>query len=156
MTDLAKLRELAAAGRLTVRFRERGDVDPAFDPNQLVSALFDALDAARGQEAALEHAYCERNRMVLLAAAIARHPFGLDGAQHPVRLWTDADEPDPRFATVVSIELPTGQVTFHTDETEPQWSARRHLGLHLGVPSWDGHDTDEKWRRVLAFLESQR
>jgi hypothetical protein len=48
----------------------------------------------------------------------------------------DPSEPD---WPVIYIDLPTGQVSWHM----PQFA-----------DAWDGHDTDEKYRRVKEFVQS--
>lgn len=89
-------------------------------------------------------AYRERNKLVSLAARMAialGHSAGL--AMHDP---TDAQW-DPKWRTIVVIDLPTGQVTWHIHDDE--------VGLFLFLPlydkwKWDGHDTDEKYRRVQS------
>lgn len=52
---------------------------------------------------------------------------------------------------VVYIQLPTGQVSFHVGpDCRDSWF--EHL-LMSNIPVWDGHTTDTKWERVVAFLD---
>lgn len=51
---------------------------------------------------------------------------------------------------VVHIKLPTGQVSFRVgDERTPFFS---HL-LISNVPVYDGHSSDDKWRRIVAYID---
>lgn len=87
-------------------------------------------------------AYEERNRVVALLARIA---LGL-GWRAGVR--THEPDPDPNWdkewLTVVCIDLPTGQVSWHLHDSQKFLVA----GLPKYEGSWDGHDTEEKYRRV--------
>lgn len=83
-------------------------------------------------------AYLERNRVV---AALAKcFPSGT--ARTAIEGWSDD------WHGCVYIDLPTGQVSWHFNDA--------HADLFADLPpysgSWDGHDTDEKYRR-LAELE---
>lgn len=85
--------------------------------------------------------YEERYGLVLLALATAwmcglQVGFRLDEAE-PNRF--DPEPPGSRWP-VVYIELPTGQVSWHMPP-HPR--------------DWDGHPTDEKYRRIDAFVEQQ-
>ncbi len=72
--------------------------------------------------------YDRRYRLIIHAMALATEV----GMQVGIRL--DPGEPE---WPVVYIELPTGQVTWHM----PQHSHE-----------WDGHDTQEKYRRVRDYV----
>lgn len=88
-------------------------------------------------------AYAERNQAVALLAKLALRLGWRAGLRfHPEE--DTAWEPDWR--TIVFIDLPTGQVSWHFHDSE------RHLleGLPLYPELWDGHDTPEKYRRVNA------
>jgi hypothetical protein len=84
-------------------------------------------------------AYAERNRVV--AALSKCFPC-----------WYRADAKEPGWF-VVYIELPTGQVSWHFRDEERELVA--HVPIGMGGCDWDGHDTDEKYRR-LAGLPNQR
>lgn len=76
--------------------------------------------------------YDIRNRAVLIAAGLA----SMCGYPCGVRL--DATEPD---WPVVYIELPNGQVSWHLPQHDREW---------------DGHSTEEKYRRCREFAERER
>lgn len=88
-------------------------------------------------------AYLERNRCVALLARMAVGLGWRAGVrEHPAE--DTAWEPDWR--TLVFIDLPTGQVSWHFHDSQK--------GLLGGLPryhgAWDGHTTEEKYRRVAA------
>lgn len=72
--------------------------------------------------------YAKRNELVLELAVYAQQ-LGFN-----VGIRIDEKEPD---WPVVFVELPTGQVSWHIEQYDKEW---------------DGHDTDEKYRRVAEFL----
>lgn len=83
---------------------------------------------------AIDEAYYERNQLV---AALARlFPSGLRK--------TDIDEWDPAWHNCVFIDLPTGQVSWHFHDRE----AHLFEGLPAYERPWDGHSTQEKYKRV--------
>ncbi len=102
-------------------------------------------DAARYKRRK-DEAYEERNRVVALLCRIA---LGL-GWKAGIAQHVDdphATEPwDPEWRTLVSIDLPTGQASWHMHDSQ------RHLVADLPAyeKTWDGHDTAEKYRRVEA------
>lgn len=75
--------------------------------------------------------YAYRNICVMVAVSQA----ALCGMAAGYRI--DPSEPE---WPVALIELPTGQVSWHV----PQFPV-----------SWDGHDTEEKYRRVQAYLDTE-
>lgn len=86
---------------------------------------------------AVDEAYYERNQLV---AALARlFPSGLRK--------TDIDEWHPEWHGCVFIDLPTGQVSWHYHERE----AHLFAGLPPYTKPWDGHNTQEKYRRLAAL-----
>jgi hypothetical protein len=103
-----------------------------------------AVDREMTLRAQKDAAYAERNQLVaalskLLPAHLARHPDE-DAA------WED----DWRWIVVVNV--PAGQMTWHIHDSE------REMFNHLDVRAdfaWDGHTTDEKYRR-LGLLASWR
>lgn len=72
--------------------------------------------------------YSIRNRLVLQALGAATAAGFTTGVS--------VDPSQPEFPVVVTIHLPTGQVTWHL----PSW------------PAWDGHDTARKYRRVREYI----
>ena len=90
-------------------------------------------------------AYLERNQVV---AALAKcFPSGI--ARTAIEGWSED------WHGCVYIELPTGQASWHFHDS--------HAPLFDGLPQydwkWDGHATDEKYRRLAALraesLQSQ-
>lgn len=80
----------------------------------------------------VDHVYRERNRLVAFLAQV-----------YPAVLWReDADW------SVVYISTPAGQLSWHIGNAD--------LNLFEIVPwhetcVWDGHDTDEKYRRLQVL-----
>jgi hypothetical protein len=109
----------------------------------------DRARAAEGQVAsartAKDGAYSERNRCVALLARLAiRAGWRVGVAQHPAEdaTW------EPDWRTIVFIELPTGQVSWHFHDSERALVA----GLPAWRESWGGHTTEEKHRRMQSCL----
>lgn len=100
-------------------------------------------DALQARVAELERdkkgAYVERDRLVcalskIFPSWIARHP--------------DSDTKwDDDWRWIVFVSLPTGQATWHIHDSERQWFAHLPEGANL----WDGHTTEEKYRRLAAL-----
>lgn len=72
--------------------------------------------------------YVERNKSVIAAV---HHALEI-GVKAGVRL----DKEEPEYP-VMFIELPTGQVTWHIEQHSE---------------AWDFHTTDEKYKRIRAYL----
>lgn len=99
-------------------------------------------------------AYTERNRLV---AALARlltdvgWPIRDVGAA-PAVAWLAEHDPadaewDPEWRTIVFIDGPTGQLSWHLHDSDvPLFD-----GLPRGPNSWDGHTTTEKYERVAKL-----
>jgi hypothetical protein len=89
-------------------------------------------------------AYAERDQCVALIARMALklgYPAWL--GRHEGADWDDD------WRTIVFVQLPAGQVSWHIHDSElPMFR-----GLVASGPAWDGHSTEEKYRRVLAPLE---
>ena len=83
----------------------------------------------------LDAVYEERDR---LAAALSK--------LFPSHL-ADATDAVPGYSTVLIVSLPTGQVSWHIADDELSWFAH----LTRGDNTWDGHDTQEKYRRLAAL-----
>lgn len=113
-----------------------------------MSELFPFDEALRGLNRLREQkddAYRVHGQVVALLARMAYHhgwPVGL--ARHPAEdtAW-DAD-----WRTIVFIDLPTGQASWHLHDSE--------VVLFGGLPEyprpWDGHSTPEKYRRVNSAM----
>jgi hypothetical protein len=87
--------------------------------------------------------YFERNVCVAALAVMARDAGYRVGTKR-----SDIPEWDPEWHNCVYIELPTGQVSWHYHDRE----ADMFRGLSPYTGDWDGHDTVEKYRRLLAYL----
>lgn len=108
------------------------------------SELLAEIERLRQQK---DGAYAERNQCVAL---IARMALAL-GWKAGLRRHPESDTKWERdWMTILAIDLPTGQVTWHFHDSE--------LHLLADLPEcptgWDGHDTPEKYRRVNAALRS--
>lgn len=95
-----------------------------------------------------EHAqiYQERNRVVAVLAKLAQG--------QGMKAWLDrqqGNDVDEGWAWVVYIELPTGQVSWHIHDSELPWFGFLPRQNEPGHPSWDGHTTEEKYARCLAY-----
>jgi hypothetical protein len=90
----------------------------------------------------MDEVYAERNQVVAGLAALARRLGWQAGTAR-----TDIPGWEPEWHGCVYIDLPTGQVSWHYHE--------REAGVFAFLPpyggEWDGHDTAEKYRRVLAL-----
>ncbi len=116
-------------------------VAPTQDTADLVDLLREEVASLKAQK---NGAYSERNKVVAAYArlchaagtrvTVAKHQPGPDSAE----IW------EPEWSTVVLIELPTGQVSWHFHDSE------LHLldGLPRGANDWDGHSTAEKYTRL--------
>lgn len=89
-------------------------------------------------------AYAERDKCVV-AIAGAAIDLGLDAwlGRHEGGEWEDD------WRNVVFIDLPTGQVSWHIHDSE------LHLFRFLkrSAAPWDGHDTEEKYRRLIEWAQ---
>jgi hypothetical protein len=86
-----------------------------------------------------DNAYKERNLCVSLIAKMA-HKMGL-----PVGIQLSPNEGEPDWH-IIFIELPSGQVSWHFHSNE--------IPHFTGYPDykkkWDGHNWDEKYKRVKS------
>ncbi|SRR5258708_2353400 len=58
----------------------------------------------------------------------------------------EGDDWEDEWRWVVCIHLPTGQATWHIHDSE--LSLFGHLGRTTITDHWDGHSTEEKYRRL--------
>lgn len=87
-------------------------------------------------------AYTERNRVVALLAKA--YPSSLE--RNPTEI-----EVKDGWGWIVYIELPSGQVSWHIiDDELPRFS---HVKRESGA-KWDGHTTEEKYKRVEEAAKS--
>lgn len=99
------------------------------------------LDGVPDQRRATDKAYRERDMCLALLAALAhRAGYHVGLGRHEGVDW-EAD-----WRHILYIDLIHGQVSWHIHDSEYPWFAY----LPRYERTWDGHDTDEKYRRVLA------
>lgn len=87
-----------------------------------------------------DNAYDERNKCVVAMARMA-HALGCDVGvgRHVGDDWEDD------WRSILFIDLPTGQVSWHFHDSELELLA----DLPRYVAPWDGHSTSEKYHRLL-------
>ncbi len=106
----------------------------------------DTIERLRSGRAAViedkDAAYLERNQVV--AALASLFPSGI--ARTDIPGWL------PEWHGCVYIDLPTGQASWHYHDSHA------HLFAHLPAYTkpWDGHTTDEKYKRVRALTGGPR
>ena len=119
--------------------------DPFAMPREVAKLHVD-LDISRYELAQMEMrkdaAYLERNQVVAALASLALDLGYRAGiARTAIEGWSDD------WHGCVYIDLPTGQVSWHYHDS--------HAHLFDFLPhydgEWDGHDTPEKYRRVLEL-----
>ena len=101
-------------------------------------------EAARLREAK-DGAYRERDQLVCALSKV--FPSRLERHPDSDKAWDD----DWRW--IVFVDLPTGQASWHIHDTELEWFS--HLSVRSGN-SWDGHTTEEKYRRLAALTPAPR
>ena len=89
--------------------------------------------------AARDAAYSERNQLVLVLAKIAP-PGKAWLSKHPEE---DKDW-DDQWRTIVFLDLPTGQASWHLHDDE----VSGFDFLPMQANTWDGHTTEEKYKRL--------
>ena len=110
-----------------------------------VATLQAELERVRGEIVAMRQrkdgAYLERNRVV--AALASCFPSGI--ARTAIEGW------DEEWHGCVYIDLPVGQVSWHYHDSHA------HLFAHLPpyTKPWDGHTTEEKYKRVALLQHRQ-
>lgn len=105
------------------------------------AASLEAVDseALATMKARKDAAYLERNQTV--AALAAAYPSGI--AKTAIEGW------HAEWHGCVYIDLPTGQASWHYHDSQAHLFS--HLPPYNGV--WDGHSTEEKYRRLAALAE---
>ena len=119
---------------------ERAWADRAYPLRR--DALQALLDEQAAQADALRAVYRERAHLLAFIASLFPSHIG----------YTDPSEPD---WAVLIIETPAGQLSWHIAPDDLE------LFTHVSTTSsmcrsWDGHSTDEKYRRVRALTKSAR
>lgn len=118
---------IAATSALAVHEREVARLHTAQEHLEEVRRL----SARRRDER--DNAYTERNRLI---AALSK--------LFPSHVYRDPGG-EPGYTLVVSINLPTGQATWHIPFSEESFFA--HLPT-VSASDWDGHTTEQKYRRL--------
>lgn len=83
-------------------------------------------------------AYRERAHLVALLAA-----------QYPAELREDPEDEDGEWS-IVYVDLPTGQASWHIHPRDMDLFPHVKFGTDA---EWDGHSTEEKYRRVNALTQ---
>ena len=109
-----------------------------------IENMCNAMKARNDAEVAKDRAYQERDRLVCALSKV--FPSWL--ARHP----DDDTEWDDDWRWIVFIQLPTGQASWHIHDSEHSWF--RHLTM--GGDAWDGHTTEEKYRRLEALKVAEQ
>lgn len=107
----------------------------------------DLEEEVRRLRAQKDAAYSERNKLVALLARMAPWMGWASGrARHP----EDDAAWERDWMTIAFVDLPTGQASWHFHDSE------QHLLAWLPkyLKPWDGHSTEEKYRRVDEALMS--
>jgi hypothetical protein len=116
--------------------------DYALEAHQLVDALERSREGKLRKEK--DAAYRERNQ---LAAALARAAIAM-GFRAGVGEHPESDkEWEPDWRTILFIDLPTGQLSWHFHDSE--WPLLAGLPRYSG--NYDGHSTTEKYRRLMCW-----
>lgn len=89
-------------------------------------------------EESLNAVYRERNQLVAALSKIFPSYLGRD------------EEEELGWRHMVYIELPTGQVSWHIPDAEIV-EFFMHLAIRWEEDLWDGHTSDEKYRRLNAL-----
>lgn len=84
-------------------------------------------------------AYAERDKCLVLMALMSQR-LGLN-----VGMGIDPKASSDEWESVLFIDLPAGQVSWHIHESETHWFY--FVGAYDGI--WDEHTTDEKYQRVM-------
>ena len=90
-------------------------------------------------ESTPDEAYLDRNLAVQVMAKMALQLGCRVGVREREEEWS-----------ILYIDLPTGQVSWHIPASELIGDFRDYEG------EWDGHDLEMKRRRVIRFLEDTR
>ena len=107
----------------------------------LVTLVNWLLVRLREAEKSKDCVYNERDRCVALIARMAEElGYRVGLGEHPRE---DASW-DHDWRTIVFVDLPAGQVSWHVHDSERSLFAA--IGEYVG--QWDGHSTEEKYRRV--------
>lgn len=96
------------------------------------------LDARESCQKEIDNAYWERNRLVAILARL--FPSG--------RAVTNISGWDNKWHNCIYIDTPRGQLSWHVHDDE----MIQFASLPEYPGDWDGHTTEEKYRRTLLLL----
>lgn len=102
----------------------------------IAPVLVDQLNTQKDQ------AYKERNMLVAYLSKV----FPSYRSKHPEDKDWDAD-----WMNIIFIKTPEGQISFHVHDSEMPLFVR----LEQRENDWDGHTTEEKYRRLIGDLLPQ-
>lgn len=105
----------------------------SLDPKKAVECFKEVIDDRK-------NAYRERDFVVCALSKLL--PSWLEQHSESDPDWDD------EWRTIVFVQLPTGQASWHLHDSEVAWF--RHLE-HKDGNSWDGHSTGQKHQRILAM-----
>jgi hypothetical protein len=93
----------------------------------------------------LDDVYKERDMCIALIAKFAQYN------ELRVGIGYHAEEPwENDWRNIIYIDLPTGQISWHIHDSE--------LAMFNFLPyyhaTWDGHTTEEKYRRLLEYCDA--
>lgn len=128
-------------GEQTALERDLALVDKMLQEEELLAVAREELELLSDYR---DRAYQERNFLACIVARLVLDAGGVAGT------FQDASG-EAGFTTVVAIDLPTGQATFHMDERDERAPWER-LGTY--PHPWDGHTDGAKWERLGAFLQT--
>lgn len=109
-------------------------------------------DPGRDYRKERDAAYTERNRLVAALARLLISATPNAPAATGSIAWLAEHDPsdvgwDPEWRTIVFIDGPTGQLSWHLHDSDvPLFD-----GLPRGPNCWDGHTTPEKYERVARL-----
>lgn len=99
-------------------------------------------DLVQAERDAKNAAYAERNRIVVAFAKLARRIGCRIGIARPeIPGW------EPEWLTCLYVDTAVGQLSWHFHDSEVHLLAG--IGAYPG--QWDGHTTEEKYRRLESF-----
>lgn len=134
--ELTRLLESLAVKGMSIS-RPDGRPYITLDFDKAEAALLAYVDRQRAEAVKVkDNAYWERDQLV---AALSK--------LYPAWLGYHDGEWEDYWRTIVYINLPTGQVSWHIHDSEKGFFAH----LDPGLEEWDGHDTKEKYRRLRSL-----
>ena len=121
------------------------DIDFSSVDDDAVETMGRALRNHHRHRRERDNAYRERNRCVAQIASMAvklGYPACLGQHDPADKSWDDV------WRTIVFIELPTGQVSWHLHDSEVKFFSFLKKSETV---EWDGHSTDQKYERMLEY-----